>query len=341
MTTNFPPTDLSKRRADLLPAVLAASCLMNVFLATAAQSMGRSEIFFAFTGMLGLFSAQGALLAIWAALGPGRFVNRFLKSLMIAVPLVVAAGFGFWVGMESLGSAHNLVENIWAAVCLLPVVALAAQTPLLILRRVTRICLVDILARPSDSANSRSQFDLRTMMLFTTIIAAAVGGVSIAVPTVRTRPLEAWVNISVACLVIAGVCLVVAIPSVLIYRVASRLDKRATYASLYVLTWLAGVVLVPMLFFGALPPVEALFHVTTSVFSFFASALGGIFLGLSVWAEVGFYIRPTSNPRRPSQGNFPKSTDSPEDQAALPNQVATARGDMEEIASEHDEPRVE
>jgi len=148
----------------------------------------------------GAVGGQLGVTAIWAVLGPGRWLVRW--------PIGLLATLGFWcvflAGFALADMYGPDIDEILAATLMLPFVFLAVQLPLWVVRFVTGWCLVVGQRQDAASPAQRRQFGAQHMLGATTVVAAAMGlaGLGLSVGdglNTRADP-SAWMALMLGCL---------------------------------------------------------------------------------------------------------------------------------------------
>ncbi len=155
------------------------------------------------TFFTGLVVGQFALLSIWAVLAPQPVLVRWPLTLLTAMGLLLILLLGMFAvnGPPMDGTAFLLILPF----CWLPLVFLAAQSPLWVLRLVTGCRIVDAMAEDKLPPEESRQFDLRHMFAATALIAILLTLVRLSfylTPALYREPeTEMWLPLLIACLV--------------------------------------------------------------------------------------------------------------------------------------------
>ena len=178
-------------------AWIAACAVVDLITPVVMEGSREPELPMLFAGAV---AGQLGVLAIWAVLGPGRWLVRWPISILVTM--------GFWcvllVGI-ALADLHGPdIDEIFAATLMLPLVFLAVQLPLWVLRLVTGWCLVVGGGQDAGSPARRRQFGLQHMLGATTLVAAAMGlaglGLSVADGRNTSPDTSSWLFLMLVCL---------------------------------------------------------------------------------------------------------------------------------------------
>ena len=122
----------------------------------------------------GVIGAEAILLAIWGALGPGPPWLRMLRSFGAGVVLYGIGSVGLVVSLntEDLFFTGDILKGIVFALLLLPLIFLAIQTPLWIVRLVFRWDIAQI--RPPAEMSPVRPWAIRDMLLATGVVGIAL-----------------------------------------------------------------------------------------------------------------------------------------------------------------------
>src|SRR6185295_16274509 len=154
----------------LVVVCLACDFLMMPILVSISTLGGPGAALF--LGVLGCVLAQGNLLAAWLAWSEGPFVTRLMRHWAIAalLYLIWAAGFAL-TGLNQFRQFSMLVGLS------VPVVSLAAQTPLWIARQSFgwRLIPAARMASKDEGGSSRAPLTIRRLMIATLVVAASFG----------------------------------------------------------------------------------------------------------------------------------------------------------------------
>lgn len=148
----------------------------------------------------GAIAAQPGLLAIWAVLGPQRLLVRWSLSLLVAALLWCVLLWGMIVADLSGGELRNFARGT----LMLPLIFLAVQLPLWILRLATGWHLVVGQTSDGPSSVQSRQFGLQHILGATTVIAVALGLARLGLPELGMADgggdPYAWLSLMFACL---------------------------------------------------------------------------------------------------------------------------------------------
>ena len=152
------------------------------------------------TVLAGAVAGQLGMLAIWAVLGPQRFLVRFLGSFTVTTLLWC----GLLAGMVMTGRGPPSFREGAEVTLMLPMVFLAAQFPLWVLKMATGWRIVVEYTVDDPLAMQSRQFGLQEMLGVTTIVAVALGLARLGLPGLDNRggnvDLSQWSALLFVCL---------------------------------------------------------------------------------------------------------------------------------------------
>jgi hypothetical protein len=119
--------------------LVGAGALFNFLslpIARGVESGGGDAIVFLGSIAMGTYAAQLGIATLWLTFGPGPFYRRLLLHWAVGFVLFASWGLGF---AAALGSDGPRIEEVWSELlrgilCGLPLVSLAAQLPLWVMR---------------------------------------------------------------------------------------------------------------------------------------------------------------------------------------------------------------
>jgi hypothetical protein len=181
-----------------LPGLFSALFGFYNFLAPAIAKEAESEVV---VGLLfGPVAAQLGLLSIWATLGPRPWRVRLPTTLIMGMGLYGALLVGM---MASWEPPTHAVREMVQSLLFVPLVFLAAQLPLWILRFAIgcRIVLDD--ADEADRPTESRQFGVQHLLVATALVAIALGLASTALASEieRRGAASAWIELVISCVV--------------------------------------------------------------------------------------------------------------------------------------------
>ncbi len=147
----------------------------------------------------GAISAELALTATWAVLGPGRACWRFLAAFLATAGLALVL----------LGLLFATLPFQWepaimfSPLLFLPLVFLAAQVPLWLFRLGGGYQLVDLHQPPNDGPLGSRQFGLAHLFAATTVLAVSVGLASCGLQLWGDTAPRTWIGLLITCGVVA------------------------------------------------------------------------------------------------------------------------------------------
>lgn len=151
--------------------------------------------------LVGATAGQGCLLAVWAVMGPQRLLVRWLLSLLVAALL----GFIFLWGMTMAAIGPRDGREMAGVMFGLPLILLAVQLPLWILKMATGWCIVVRGSEDSSAPSESRQFRLQHILGATTAVAVAMGlasaGLSYSGNSTGSPDLSIWLGEMLVCLI--------------------------------------------------------------------------------------------------------------------------------------------
>ena len=236
--------------------MIAAFPLANLI---AAPLLWASEAEVAFALFAGIALAELGLLAIWAVLGPQRWIVRLPVTFAYAVLLCT---------MVIMGSA--IVEppprSDWSEIArsyllFLPLVFLAAQLPLWILRIATGCRIVRADAENGLRSTASRQFQLLDLFGAMTVLAVALGLASLGLS--REEYIEeyigafTWPIVLIICLVCAGGSTFSTLPCLWAGLISRNRVLSTVVIAVYVLVMTPVLLTIGTAIAGSAPPAEA------------------------------------------------------------------------------------
>jgi hypothetical protein len=193
---------------------------------------------------VGLVGGQLGLLAIWAVLGPQRWIVRLPLTFALALLLLLLLVSGMIFTEEA-----DFVAGATRAVLVAPLVLLAVQSPLWILR-MTLGCRILHAATETDMSSKLSrQFGLSHLLGAMAVIAIALGLASVGMQDRAT-----WAGMPVNCLLLATWSALSTLPCLWAALVARNKRFSTSAIVAYVLVATLLVLLVPSALGGRAPP---------------------------------------------------------------------------------------
>ncbi len=152
----------------------------------------------------GLMVGQFALLSIWAVLGAEPVLVRWPLMLLTVMGLLLILFLGMFAAFGALLRAADVIQLF----CWLPLVFLAVQSPLWILKLLTGCRIVEVTAEDKLPSEESRQFDLRQMFVATALIAVLLTVARLGF-YLDPRPHEGaetqmWLPLLTACLICAA-----------------------------------------------------------------------------------------------------------------------------------------
>jgi len=277
--------------------LLVGVCALVDFLTPSVFEASRSpEAPMVFTGAL---AGQFGLLAVWAVLGPQRLSVRWPLSLLVAVLLCCA----LLLGVTMIDGAGGELGETAMGMLTLPMIFLAVQVPLWILRIVTGWCIVAGGREDCSPPSEPRQFQLQHMLGATTAVAVALGLASVGLryfenPTRRTDP-SMWLGLMFACLMCGVWSAFSTLPCFWAAFVARNKMASAAMIAVYAVLMSLLVLAVMSAIYGSAPPGEVV-----GGFILFHGSLAFVLLGSLHLARLCGYvllrpgrIRPPVGPR--------------------------------------------
>jgi hypothetical protein len=272
--------------------------------------------------LAGTIAAQGGLLAIWAVLGPQRWIVRLPASFLAALALYGATMLG--AATAHVGSAGG--SDLMQILLFLPIVLLAAQVPLWIVRLVLGCRMVPAGAESAQSAKGLRQFGMEHLLGATTLIALALGLASLGLINPSTgRPYsDGWAGLSVACLLCAVWSMFSTLPCLWAAFIAKNRAGGAWALAAYTAAMTFLLLAIGSMFAGDAPPGEAVFALLA-----FHGALVGVMFGTLHVVRICGYVLMRAKGIKPAAAQVdsattaePPSPAPPADEAAGMNPAA-------------------
>jgi hypothetical protein len=246
--------------------------------------------------LMGTIAGQGGLLAIWAVLGPQRWIVRLPATFLAALALFGALMLGFATSYPGPAEWDEMAESL----LMMPIVLLAAQFPLWIVRLVLGCRIVPARAESAQSAKGLRQFGMEHLLGATAIVALALGLASLGLrdSSVGQIDLEVWAFLAVACLLVAVWSMFSTLPCLWAAWVAKNKAGAAWALAAYTVVMTMLLIVIVSTVTGEAPPAEAVFTLLAS-----HGALVGVMFGtLHVVRACGYVlvrakrIRPAAAP---------------------------------------------
>ena len=233
----------------------------------------------------GAILGQFGLLAVWAVLGPQPLFVRWPISLLVAALLCCALLLG--VTMVN-GSGEGLGEAA-RGMLIFPLIFLAVQLPLWVLRIVTGWCLVARGTEDCSPPGESRQFRLQHMLGATTAVALALGLASVGlrysdIPSGRTDP-SVWLGLMFACLMFGVWSAFSTLPCFWAAFVARHKMAGAAMIAVYAVLMSLLVLAVMSAIVGSAPPGEFV-----GAFILFHGSLAFVLLGGLHLARLCGYV---------------------------------------------------
>ena len=235
----------------------------------------------------GLVAAQLGLLSIWAVLGPHRFRYQYPATLFLTLALAFLILMAF-IAVE--GWDPSTGEPLNAILCL-PLVSLAAQLPLWILRIGAGYRIVRIGAETDASPSRSSQFRIRDLLVATALLAAALGLARCGLPGREGASADELAGLMLICLFCAVYSTCSTFPCLWAAFVAPHKAAGAYVLTGYVVAMTFFVVVMT----GVLPEFAVMFFI-------FHGVLAAVMLGVLHLARArGYVLHRARWPKVPGQ----------------------------------------
>jgi hypothetical protein len=229
-------------------------------------SINGPQPFAAFLGVLGCVLAQGNLLAAWLAWSEGPLLTRLITHWTIAALLYLVWAAGFRLSGDSHFSESSIVVGLFV-----PLVSLAAQTPLWIARQSFGWRLV---RGAGEQSSGRSPLTIRRLML-ATLVAAATFGLARSAPPIDNGP--QWPMWAFAFVVAGGFSTLAILPASAMLMRTQQLRRGLLLAALHAASYVAIIWLTAFTIrhFGwfTLPPLAVFVGISSFIFSFAATVM--------------------------------------------------------------------
>lgn len=220
----------------------------------------------------GVACAQVALIAVWIPLAPGTLVSRVASGTAVALILfgMFLLGASLSVQVGDIGDRTGFLHFIYSCVCGFPLISLAAQAPLWIVR----VGLRWHLTLPGKKRETPTERPLAIRDLFTATAAVAV--VFALARLVRVPPFaDDSATVMVELLIAAGVVMIVSAATTLpltlvIFRSREPALGCATTATIQTILFALGVVIIAALAGGS-PSGTAFLYLLSAFVAFIAT----------------------------------------------------------------------
>jgi hypothetical protein len=238
-----------------------------------------------FMAAIGCVLAQGNLLAAWLAWSNQPFGQRLRWHWIVAaiLYLVWVAGLAIVTTARPNGFTDNFAEISSIVGLSVPLVSIAAQTPLWIARQIFGWRLIH--GDPKDDTRP-APLSIRHLMWATVLVALALGLARIAPLPADDERVFLWTFMMVAASVISAMAL---LPAAAMLRLQS-FRRGVMFAGLYATFWAGlpwGIVLVGRhLGLWGGPPLAIVVGVSCLVFSF----AGTVILAAAAAREMGYQL---------------------------------------------------
>ena len=256
----------NRRRANVAQGLFIVLCLACDFLQAPVLASIQSGLgFVAHLGVLGCVLAQGNLLAAWLAWSEGPFLIRLTRHWAIAAVLYLV-----WVAGFSLAGVNQFAVFGLSVGLFVPLVSLAAQTPLWIAWQSFGWRLI---RRERVPAGSRSPLTIRRLMT-ATLVAAATFGLARLAPPIDNGP--QWPFWAFTFVVAGGFSMLAILPASAMLMRTHELRRGLVFASLYaasyvLILWAAGFT--ARHFGQPVPPLAIFVGISSFIFSFAATVM--------------------------------------------------------------------
>jgi hypothetical protein len=208
--------------ALIVPCVAADFALMPIV--AALQGPPRLEIACAFA-LLGCTLAQGTALAAWLAWGDAPFLRRLAWHWGIAVGLYLIWVAGFALSIKP----REFVEIISTILLAIPLVSIAAQLPLWIVRHLFGWRLI---RESSDTTRAvEPPLKICDLMLATLLVGAAFALARLVPPVAREQ--ERWAIWAIMFTVASGISTIAMLPAGPLLMRPRLLQRALFYGGLY------------------------------------------------------------------------------------------------------------
>jgi hypothetical protein len=251
---------------------------------------------------VGLVGGQLGLLAIWAVLGPQRWIVRLPVTFALTLLLYLVIVSGMIVTEEA-----DFVAGETRTVLVAPLLLLAVQSPLWILR-MTLGCRILHAATETDASSKLSrQFGLSHLLGATAVIAIALGLASLGRQDKGT-----WAELLIPCLLFTTWSALSTLPCLWAALVARNKLISTLAIVAYVLVVTLVVLLLPSAFTGRAPPLG----IGLAVLLLCATLMGSMLAVLRVARKRGFLLVRWKSQERAAGEDSPVGTGPGEPQAS-------------------------
>jgi hypothetical protein len=280
------------RRSIGLLGLLIVLCLACDFFmapALAVQGPGRPRIpgFPLFLAIVGCVLAQGCLLAAWLAWSDQPFWQRLTRHWIVAAILFVV-----WAAGLALGQRSEFAEIISFVGLSVPLVSIAAQTPLWFARQTLGWRLI----RGEEKNDTRpSPLSIRDLMMATVLVAISLALARLAPGSNDGEREFVWIVMFCMASIISAIAL---LPTSALLLRMQPLRRGMSFAGLYAGFWVGLLWLVVLVawhrgFFPP-PPLAFLVGVSCLILSFAATVI----LAAAAARALGYCLVWGRRPRR-------------------------------------------
>jgi hypothetical protein len=251
---------------------------------------------------LGLIGGQLALLAIWAVLGPQRWIVRLPVTFGLTLLLFLVLVSGMILTDGTQYAARDTRTAL-----LVPLLFLAVQSPLWILRMALGCRILHAATETDASSMLSRQFGLSHLLGAMAVIAVALGLASLGKQDTGT-----WAELLIMCLVFATWSALSTLPCLWAALVArnKRISTLAIVAYVLVLTLV--VLLVSSVLGGSAPPSG----IGLAVLLLCAALMGSMLAVLHIVRKRGFVLVRWKSEERAAGEDSPSGTGPGEPQAS-------------------------
>ncbi len=273
---------------------------------------------------LGIIVAQLCLLSVWAVFGPLGVAVRLPLTLLLAGLLWMPVLVGFIVSVDPEGVLPVAMKVLW----FLPMVLLAAQFPLWIMRLATGGSIFHADMNPRQPTTIGRQFSLRHMMGATFAVAAGFSLAGSGVRFVDSDPSEVWILLAIGCLC----CILWSTLATLPCLWAGMMAKRKRVAALAIGAY---IVLATLIAWGVIWLMDGAGSVAQAALMFFSchATLAAVILGTLHMIRFSGYVFVGNRCSQPSlESDCPFAVQDDSGGGPEPAQIAVSAADDSPIA---------
>lgn len=224
---------------------------------------------------LGAVGAQAGLLAIYAVLGPHRLWLSHVVALALGIGCLLVWLLGYvFADLISDNSIfpHSGIQEVWAAMFVIPALFIAGCVPLWIVRTLFRWRIE--LQLPGQAVGKPPQLSIAGILTATSVVALALALVRLGPFSVNSDDAAWWQGVGIGAAFTAGICLFMLPVSTWAILRSRFLAAGIVVTAVWV--FLAGIGLISLISFLVRnwPPLEIWLNFVVLIASFIVFLLG-------------------------------------------------------------------